>query len=129
MKKLFQIFFISLGVIFFILILAGIYLYVADPFEIKPLIKILTSSSSQSTTSDTKLDNTSAQTKDKNPLLSPTQEKTLEKIGVDPSSLPSSITPAMEKCFYEKLGTKRAEEIKNGSEPTAGDYFTARACL
>ena len=132
MKKLFQIFFMFLGVIFFILILAGIYLYVADPFEIKPLIKIFTSSSSQPTTSNTKLNNTIPQTQgtiDKNPLLSPTQEKTLEKIGVDPSSLPSSITPAMEKCFYEKLGTKRAEEIKNGSEPTASDYFIARSCL
>ena len=122
----------TLGVIFFILILGSIYLYVADPFEIKPLIKLLTSSSSQTSTSNTKLDNTSTPTKDtidKNPLLSPTQEKTLEKIGIDPASLPSSITPEMEKCFYDKLGTKRADEIKNGSEPTASDYFIARSCL
>jgi len=122
-KKFLQIFFITLGVIFFLLILGGVYLYVADPYGIKPIIKSFTD---QPTPTAPQTTNTSA---DKNPLLSPTQEKALEKIGIDPAALPSTITPAMETCFYEKLGTKRANEIKNGSQPTAADYFAARACL
>lgn len=123
MKKFLQIFFTTLGVIFFLLILGGIYLYVADPYGIKPIIQSFTT---QPTLTSPKTTNTSA---DKNPLLSPTQEKALEKIGIDPATLPSTITPTMEACFYEKLGAKRANEIKNGSQPTAADYFAARACI
>ena len=124
MKKLLQIFFTTLGVIFFILIGVGVYLYIADPFEIKPLIKMLMTVEQKA---GTKINTTG--TADKNPLLSPTQEQALEKAGIDPSALPSQITPAMETCFYTKLGDKRANEIKNGSQPTAADYFAARGCL
>ncbi|MDO8509736.1 MAG: hypothetical protein Q7S24_01180 [bacterium] len=66
---------------------------------------------------------------DKNPLLTPAQEQTLEKIGIDPATLPTKITPTMEACFYDKLGEKRTNEIKNGATPTASDYFVARTCL
>ncbi|EKD43371.1 MAG: hypothetical protein ACD_72C00310G0001 [uncultured bacterium] len=123
MKKFLQVFFIVLGVVFFVLILAGIYLYVADPFEIKPFIKSLTSQ-----TASTKKQ-TGTNTVDKNPLLTPTQEQTLEKIGIDPATLPTQITPAMETCFYSKLGDKRTNEIKNGSTPTTADYLVARSCF
>ena len=122
MKKFLQIFFTTLGVIFFLLILGGVYFYVADPYVIKPIIKSFYQQPEPTTKQ------TSSPT-DKNPLLSPTQEQALEKIGIDPAALPTNITPAMTTCFYEKLGTKRANEIKNGFQPTAADYFTARACL
>ncbi len=123
MKKLLQIFFIILGVIFFILILAGTYLYVVDPFGIKPFIKGI---SSQTVPVAKKTDTSVV---DKNPLLTPVQEQTLEKIGIDPATLPAKITPAMEACFYNKLGEKRANEIKNGATPSAADYFAARSCI
>ena len=123
MKKFLQIFFMVLGVIFFLLILAGIYFYVADPYGIKPIIKSL---SGQSESAPKQSGSTTA---DKNPLLSPAQEQALQKIGIDPATLPSKITPAMETCFYTKLGATRANEIKNGSQPTAADYFAARTCL
>ncbi len=113
----------TLGVIFFILLAVGAYLYIADPFGIKPIIKSLTGQSASTTKQP------STTTADKNPLLSPIQEKALEKIGIDPATLPTSITPAMEACFYEKLGATRANEIKNGAQPTAGDYFIARSCF
>ncbi len=122
MKKFLQIFFMALGVIFFLLLAAGVYLYVADPYGIKPIIKSLTGQSAPATKE-------SGNTADKNPLLSPTQEKALETIGINPANLPSKITPAMETCFYAKLGTARANELKNGAEPTAADYFAARSCL
>jgi len=123
MKKFLQTFFIILGIIFFILILAGTYLYVVDPFGIKPLIKGMSSQA----VPVSKQAGTNAV--DKNPLLTPTQEQTLEKIGVDPATLPTKITPAMEACFYNKLGDKRTNEIKNGATPTAADYFAARSCI
>jgi hypothetical protein len=66
---------------------------------------------------------------DANPLLNESQEDTLELIGVDPSGLPSEITPAMQICFVEKLGAKRAQEIADGDSPTPADYVKAKACL
>lgn len=127
MRKFLQIFFITLGVIFFIIIIGGIYLYVADPYGIKPIINNLTG---QSTPAEEPGDNNDAiNNVDKNPLLSPAQEQALEKIGIDPEALPSAITPAMEECFYTKLGATRANEIKNGSEPTPADYFSVRSCI
>lgn len=123
MKKFLQFFFITLGVIFFLLIIFGIYFYVSDPYGIKPMIKNLTT---QPTPVKKQADGTVV---DKNPMLSPTQEQALEKFGIDPAALPAKITPAMEQCFYAKLGEKRANEIKAGSEPTAADYFAARSCI
>jgi len=130
MMKFLQIFFTTLGVVFFLIIIGGAYLYIADPFEIKPLIKILTSKPATEV-SDTKTSGTKspAETIDKNPLLNTQQEKAVESLGLDPAALPSEITPAMEQCFYENLGAERANEIKAGAEPTAADYFKARTCL
>ncbi len=66
---------------------------------------------------------------DSNPLLNESQESNLELIGVDPSSLPSEITPAMQICFVEKLGAERAQEIADGDSPTPADYIKAKSCL
>jgi len=38
MKKVLNIFFVILGVIFFIIILLGVYFYIADPLHLKPII-------------------------------------------------------------------------------------------
>ena len=37
MKRFFNVFFVVLGVIFFILILIGTYFYVTDPLNLKPI--------------------------------------------------------------------------------------------
>lgn len=66
---------------------------------------------------------------DSNPLLNESQENTLEAIGVEPETLPTEITPAMQVCFVEKLGATRAQEIKDGDSPTATDYLKAKSCL
>lgn len=72
---------------------------------------------------------TTQEQEDSNPLLTESQETSLEVIGVDPESLPSEITPAMQICFVEKLGAERAQEIADGDSPTPGDYLKAKACL
>lgn len=122
----------ALGVIFFVLIMAGIYLFVADPFQIKPIIKGFSEQAIPSKTEVTPAkvqNNIDATAVTKKSILTPSQEQMLQKIGVDPATIPSTITPTMEKCFYEKLGTKRADEIKAGAQPTATDVFMARSCI
>ncbi|MBP9761153.1 MAG: hypothetical protein KBD15_02860 [Candidatus Magasanikbacteria bacterium] len=129
MKKFLQIFFTTLGIIFFVLILLGIFVYIADPFNIKPLfinnidtIIPIPSSIKESDTTPTASD-------DKHPLLSENQEKTLEKLGIDPAQVPTQLTPEMEACFYTTLGETRVNEIKAGATPTVVDYMKARQCL
>lgn len=63
------------------------------------------------------------------PLLSDEQEKTLQSLGVNLESLPTSITPAQEKCAVEALGQDRVNQIKSGATPSITDYFKAKDCL
>ncbi len=120
MKKFIISFFVVLGVIFFILLLALGYVYSSDMFGVRTLL------SGNDSTAPVEGSETSV---DKNPLLSPAQEKTLETIGVDPAKLPQTITPEMMSCFNEKLGTARTIEIKNGSAPTPAEYLAAKVCF
>ena len=117
MKKFLNIFFVVLGVIFFVIILIGVYFYIADPLNLKPII--FGSEVSEPAGDDI----------DKHPLLNESQEKTLEAFGIDPANIPSEITPEQEACFEEKLGEDRVAEIKAGDSPTATEYFKARDCI
>jgi hypothetical protein len=116
MKKFIIGFFVSLGVIFFLILLALGYLFVTDTFGIK---SILIGSSKSDTIPGG----------DRNPLLSESQEKALSAIGIDPAKLPSAITPEMALCFESKLGKERTEEIKNGSAPGSADFLKAQSCF
>lgn len=122
MKKFFTVFFVTLGVIFFVLLLAIGYFLITDPFNLKPLLF------GSSRVNTTKTENSEVKT-DKHPGLSDTQEKTLETFGIDPSKLPSTLTPEQEACFTTALGAKRVAEIKAGDAPTATDIYKAKSCL
>jgi len=80
-------------------------------------------------TANTNTNNTATAVKDKNPLLNDSQEAMLENMGVDVSQLPTEITPGMQTCFIEKLGSERAQELINGATPGAMDILKARGCV
>ncbi len=120
MKLLLKIVIGFLTVVGAITIAAGTYLYVADPLGLKPLFLTpipftINTNAVPPTTS--------------NPLLTPSQVATLEKLGIDPAKLPTTITPAMETCFVNALGAARVNEIKGGAAPTPLDLFKAKSCL
>lgn len=125
MKKFLTWIFLVLGVIFFVLILVGAYVYIADPLGFRQTIETSavqigvgnSEGGSDSTASD------------KNPALSATQEKALETFGIDPAAVPSSITPEQEACFIGILGEARVAEIKAGGIPTPAEYYRAKACI
>ena len=144
MKKFFTIFFVTLGVIFFGLLLYAAYFWIADPWGIKPFImnsgvQDRAEMPSPENTSASKSDDavtetgsstpTSGGTVEQNPNLSTGQENALEAIGIDPGSLPSTITPAQEACFVAKLGAARVAEVQAGATPTAAEFFSAKGCL
>jgi hypothetical protein len=127
-KKFFSILFYTLGVIFFILLCAGAYLWFADPFEIRPMLSSVAGDVGTVTTAVT--DGVSETvTADKNPVLNATQERALEVVGIDPAKVPTSITPEQEACFTEKLGAERVAEIKAGDTPGAVEILKAKECI
>jgi hypothetical protein len=105
MKKFLNIFFVTLGVIFFIIILVGGFMFLSSGGESDEVVI------------------------DKNPLLNETQEKTLEKFGIDPADVPSEISTEQEQCFVDAIGAERVAEIKAGDSPTATEFFKSKNCI
>lgn len=122
MKKFLTYFFVTLGVIFFTLLCGLAYVWFADPFELRPLISVLRTNNSAPTSVVENPEESTHQ------FLSPTQEAALKSVGINPSSLPNTITPLMEDCFIAILGESRVMEIKSGDTPTATEFFTTRSC-
>jgi len=122
MKKILRIIFITLGVIFLLLIVAVTLFIIIDPLGFRPLLSNLMSdppANSANTTGAT----------DKHPLLDANQEKLLETIGVNVENLPTEMTPELEACFTETLGAERVKEIIEGDSPNPFDFFKAKGCL
>lgn len=136
MKKFFTIFFVILGVIFFCIILALAYLWVADPYNIKPYIYQTNTSetdinkgqkeSPESTSSTTATTEASAGVSGG---LTEGQQNALELVGIDPAVLPEKLTPEQEQCFVGEFGQVRVDEIKAGASPTPLEVLTGKHCL
>lgn len=128
MKKFIKIFFISLGVIFLLIVLAIAVFFITDPFNLKSLpgldLSIKNMVQTTSGNSNIQVDNI-----DKNPLLDEKQEAVLESLGVNPESLPTQITPEMQSCFESKLGLERVVEITEGSTPTLVEFLKVNSCI
>lgn len=116
MKKVLTIFFVTLGVIFFILLLTAVYFVVVDPFEIRPLMAEIIKKSETSSADDS------------SQPLRYIEESEFETLG-EPDSVTSYITPEKLACLEEVLGAERVEEIKSGEFPTPADFLAARSCL
>lgn len=114
-----------------ILVLGGLGLYIwkANPLNIQACLisGALHSVGDQNSSQDSNDKQTSDT--DKHPLLNADQEKQLEEAGVNVESLPQEISPEAEKCFVDKLGEKRVEEIKNGASPTTFEIMKASSCF
>lgn len=121
MRALISAFLIILGIVFLLVLCIGVYVVVYNPFGLSPFSRTPESSDTQESVASTTF-------QDKNPLLSPTQERALETVGVDPASLPLSITPEMKECFIATLGDVRVAEIIAGATPTLTDFYRARNC-
>jgi len=134
MKKFFNIFFVTLGVIFSIVILFVIYLFIFDPLNLKPLIFGTDSINKTDSTSQTETvkntDEKTSNTEGKvNFSFSEAQKKTLQSFGIDPASLPTTITVTQQNCLEGKFGTARFAEIKAGASPNAIEFYNAKSCL
>lgn len=134
MKKFLTVFFVALGVIFFVLLVLLAYVWFADPFEIRPLIGTYRESPSElsatAETGETSLaPSASTVPDDKNPNLTAAQANALEIIGVDVTALPTEITADQMTCFTRVLGATRVAAIEAGAAPTPIEILKAKECI
>jgi hypothetical protein len=123
MKILLKIIIGFLAVVGALTIAAGTYLYIADPFGLKTLFMAPDLNTTNINAKQTDIKNST------NPLITPNQAAALQKLGIDPSKLPTEISPAKEACFVASLGQARVNEIKAGAVPTPMDLLKAKSCL
>jgi hypothetical protein len=131
MKKFFTVFFVVLGVVFFALLIVLAYLFVVDPYNLKPMllgtpvnIEVESVDTSSISVSEDGVPVSAAT----NTNLSPAQEAALESVGIAPAVVPT-FTAAQLQCFEGLFGKARVEEIKAGATPSATEFYKAKACL
>lgn len=117
-----------------LLVISLIVIFGFNPFNLrtklvtKAINSYLDKSIPNNNTSDS-INNASSTSKEQHPLLNQEQVEKLQDLGINIKKLPQSITPGMKKCFIEKLGQKRANEIVKGNTPSTIEFFKAKECL
>jgi len=123
MKKTLNIFFVVLGIIFLIILVAlgGLFLFNSEeevaPAVFKTAVDVVTGTEMKGDGIDS------------NPALNESQETMLETVGIDPAELPTEISAEQEACFEAEFGAERVAEIKAGDTPTISEIFRGRDCL
>ena len=139
------------GVLFICLILAIVYLFIADPFNLKPMfsgVTIPAMSKPQVNNTETAATENDAQVPANESVesvevvdtgaaptdrvvftLSAGQRQALINLGVSPDSIPTSLSFEQEQCFVNVLGQARVEEIKAGAIPGPIEFIRAQACI
>ena len=126
MLRALKYFFLTLGVIFFFILCGLGYFWITDPFNLRPVILEVINSGGLQNVSTAFED--AGVSLDRNPALNTTQEAALRSIGIDPATVPTSITPEMKECFTDKLGVLRVNEIVKGAQPTAIEVIQTKEC-
>ena len=125
-------FFVTLGIIFIVVLALLAYFVIADPLELRPLIfgesesRIEEPAPRESELSGTVVSREENATEF---TLSASQRDALSGYGIDPASIPTVISPLQVLCFEEKLGVVRVGEIRNGAVPSTFEFFEMKTCL
>lgn len=139
MLTLIRNFFVFLGVIFFLLLLAVAYLIVADPYNLRPLVSLLfvqpvaenavprAVPEVPSVEPVADRGETPPETAPPAPL-SDAQTAALETVGIDAAAL-TNFTATQETCFVQIFGQARVDAIKGGAVPTASEFAAGQSCL
>jgi hypothetical protein len=138
-KNFFTNFFMVLGILFVIILILLTVLFIADPYNLKPMF-FGTSGTAQTTakpvapvTTDTTTASTSDTpvpvTTDTTFTLSAAQKQALVGLGIDPNSVPETVTAEQALCFEGKLGAPRVAEIRAGSVPSTFELIKVKSCV
>jgi hypothetical protein len=140
MKMFILWFFAVLGFIFCLIIFAVLYLVIADPFNLRPLVSMMWQDRPVTEQSSSNTEVPSGQTEPVVDFTSPdgdapetggpnaAQSAALDSVGLG-ADVAAQITPEQEACFVEVLGQARVDAVKAGAVPTASEFFAARGCI
>ena len=136
MKYVLVQFFVTLGIIFLVLLCIGLYLFIADPYNLKPLIfgnhhSVSTFSPTKESSTETAAieTSTSSDVATDSFKLSEAQKQALIELGIDPASVPTTITVEQKICFVGALGEARVADIQAGAVPGAFELLKVKPCL
>jgi hypothetical protein len=138
MKKFFIVLFVGMGVLFLFQLIALAYLFVVDPYNLKPILfpesRAIVSprvdddvSSGQSVESNPSATSDAGTTAESSGVTA-AQAEALTSVGLDASAA-QSFTPEQISCFEGLLGATRVSEIKAGAVPTMAEFYTVRSCM
>jgi hypothetical protein len=108
MKMLLKIVWGFFAVIGILVVAACLYIWFADPFQLKPLLWPAPAAPHQQPTGTSTIDRN----------LTPQQEAAV-----------SRFTPETEQCAVAALGQARVDEIKAGAQPTPAEMVVAGHCM
>lgn len=132
MKKFFTVLFVAMGVLFLIQLIALAYLFVVDPYNLKPILfpaDTTASTAPTNSTADTGSEGESAEGEASDSSgMTAAQAEALNSVGLDASAA-QSFTPEQITCFEALLGAPRVAEIKAGAVPTMAEFYTVRGCM
>ncbi len=120
MRRILNYFFTTLGVIFFVILIVLVHVYMTSSSTV---------AFSPSAVQAVLTQNENSAAVDEIPYLSEAQENMVKAVGVDPASLPTTLTEAQMACLLTAVGAARAQEIIGGETPTMSELFKAKACL
>lgn len=122
-KRVLNIFFVGLGVIFFLLILVALYLFIADPWNIRGLL------GGEEATLSAADEAVNVAPVDRHPVLNEQQEQLLDRAGIDPATVPTELGEENMACFVELFGAERVDEVTAGANPTPLEIVRGQQCL
>ena len=130
-KSVFSTVFITLGVMLVLIVGAVTYFIIADPLNIKPMLFGSSASGLQAQTGATDAGTTvdTSPATNESFTLSDAQKEALRGFGIDPASVPSTVTSVQVACFEEHLGADRVAEIRAGGVPSAFELLKVKACI
>ncbi|KKT80137.1 MAG: hypothetical protein UW75_C0005G0014 [Parcubacteria group bacterium GW2011_GWF2_44_8] len=133
MKKFFTVLFVFMGVLFLLQLIALAYLFIVDPYNLKPILfpadraVSTTPSSSVNENGDGGVSNNGEPATEASGMTA-AQAEALNSVGLDASAA-QSFTPEQITCFETLLGAPRVAEIKAGAVPTMAEFYTVRGCM
>jgi len=134
MKKFFTVLFVVFGVLFLLQLIVLSYLFVVDPYNLKPILFPSATTSIVDTTSDVSSNNLNTEESTEESVtegktnVTAAQAEALTSVGLDTAAV-QSFTPEQITCFESLLGPARVADIKAGAVPTMSEFYTVRECL
>lgn len=117
-----------LGVIFIIVIFIGVGFYIASTQN--PGTKSSSSVTNNPNTNTGTVVGATPTPRESTPfVLTDGQKQAINSFGIDPSTIPLTVSPEVEACFVSALGGEKVAEIKAGGIPSAFDFFKAKGCI